>query len=413
MILPGFSPALGRTALGVRAMSRILPRNIRQTGDVSLLKPGLSDLSQSIFASLGVLGLANPVELSPARRTALLLVDGMGALQLQEAVGEHLAARPEYAIFQQANQINDGLHSHFPSTTVTNLTSLGTGLLPGEHGMLGYTVRIPQSAMSTSTAPGKLLNALKWDPDIEPTQWQPHQTLFERAEAAGLHVWNIGDKRYAQTGFTQASLRGGNYLAAGVISEFVSQAVVALAEPNSFAYIYTNVLDHAGHNFGVGSEQWLNALSYVANLIAALGNNLGRQTQLFVTSDHGMINAGEKIVIGAKNPLAENLTLIGGEPRMRHIYLKTGSEIESAALWQEYLGDRASVYTKAEAISHNLFGAVVSPQSHARLGDLIVIAHQELVLLDPDRADKESAVIGQHGGITPAEVEIPLLHFSI
>ena len=370
---------------------------------MSLLNPGLSDLSQSVFASLGVPGVANPLGLEPSRRAAILLIDGMGA----QALSEYVATRSDYEIFHEAQQL-PGLTSHFPSTTVTNLTSLGTGLLPGVHGALGYTVRIPESG-----TPGKLLNALKWDLDIDPTLWQPHQTLFEKAYAAGLHVTNIGDKRYAGSGFTNASLRGGDYLAAGKVSELAAQAAVALAEPNSFAYIYINVLDHAGHNCGVGSEEWLTALSYVAELIRALRGALPRNTSLYITADHGMINAGEQIILGQDNPLMQNVTLVGGEPRVRHIYVAKGSENESVARWREFLGDRASVYSKAEAISAGLFGPEVSEASNARLGDLVAIAHQELVLLDPSRAEKEAAIIGQHGGITAAEVEIPLLKLSL
>ena len=35
--------------------------------------------------------------------------------------------------------------SAVPSTTVTSLASLGTGLVPGQHGMVGYTSRVPST----------------------------------------------------------------------------------------------------------------------------------------------------------------------------------------------------------------------------------------------------------------------------
>jgi hypothetical protein len=196
----------------------------------------------------------------------------------------------------------------------------------------------------------------------------------------------------------------------------VSAAKSALAEPNSFVYVYTNILDHAGHNFGEGSEQWLIALKTVADLVTRLVNELPRNAQFYLTADHGMVNAGEKIILGESNPLMNNVTLVGGEPRMRHIYLESGSENEAVATWREYLGDRALVYTKHDAIAAGLFGGNLSDVSNVsvdRMGDLLAIAHYDYVLIDPARSVQESSIIGQHGGLTPEERDIPLLGILI
>ncbi len=364
---------------------------------MSVQKPKLSDLSQSIFASLGLPTAHNTLNLAPTRRACLLLVDGLG-LQAIAHYGH------EFPIFAQLIHLPQ-LESHFPTTTVTNLTSLGTGVLPGIHGMLGYTVRIPGT--------DRLLNALKWDEKIDPLVWQSTPTLFEQAKAAGFNVTSVGDKRYEKTGFTEAALRGATYLGANHTPELVSETVRALAEPNSFAYLYTNIVDNAGHNFGVGSEQWLVALKTVADLITRLCNELPRNTSFYITADHGMVNAGHKVILGQENQLMNDVTLVGGEPRMRHIYLTPGSIAERVGQWRSELGETALVYSKSEAIELGLFGETVSEESAARIGDLIAIAQGDLVLIDPTRIEKESAIIGQHGGVTAIESEIPLLRAVI
>ncbi len=61
---------------------------------------------------------------------------------------------------------------------MTSLGSLGTGLAPAVHGMLGYQVAIPGE--------GRLLNGLHWPKDVDPAAWQPQPTIFERAAAAGV-----------------------------------------------------------------------------------------------------------------------------------------------------------------------------------------------------------------------------------
>jgi len=359
---------------------------------------GLADLSQSIFASLGLDSANNSLGVKDSRRTCLLLVDGMGLLSLNK-FGE------QFEIFKSASNIAT-LASHFPSTTVTNLTSLGTGELPGIHGMLGYTVRVPHSGV-----PGRLLNALKWDDRVDPVMWQRIPTLFQRATAAGITVTNIAEKRYEGSAFTEAALRGAKYVGANRMAEMVTANKEALAEPRSFTYLYTNVLDHAGHNEGVGSDKWLSALEYVAQLIKALADNAPANTDFYVTADHGMVNVGEKIILGQENRLMDGVTLVGGEPRARHIYVQDGALHDVAQVWREELQGRAEVYTKDEANAAALFGAVLSEESVDRMGDLIAIPTGEIILVDPLRIPQESAMVGHHGGMNEIETAIPLLKF--
>ena len=370
-----------------------MPRKLRQDGDVAF---GLADLSQSIFSSLGLPGLTNDLNLPESKRICLLLIDGLGSVSLDRYASE-------FSIFSNLKSRSD-LRSHFPSTTVTNLTSLGTGELPGVHGMLGYTVRVPNSG-----TPGRLLNALKWDDRVDPLFWQKIPTLFERAMAHGITVTNIAEQRYERSPFTQVALRGADFIGANRMTEMVKAAAGALAEPRTFTYLYSNALDHVGHSDGVSSEKWLLALSQVAELITQLAIQLPKNTDFYVTADHGMVNVGEKIVLGRENNLMQNVTLVGGEPRARHIYLAAGAADETSELWREYLKDRATVYSKAEIISEGLFGPIISQDSFDRMGDLVVIARDEVVLIDPARVAQESAMIGHHGGLTQSEVVIPLL----
>jgi len=366
------------------------------------LTNGLAQLSNSIFASLGLSGISDDLGIgeSPTGRECFVLIDGMG----QEAIAQYASYFPIFNSF-----INKpALSSYFPSTTAVSLSSIGTGVLPGAHGMLGYTVRVPRSG-----EPGRLLNSLKWDERVDPVIWQPTPTLFERATKEGIAVTHVAAKRYEGTGFTQAALRGATYLGANQIDDIVAGAAQALAQPRSYAYVYINHLDAAGHDDGVGSEKWLTACQSIELLLAGLLNKLPKGTRIWVTSDHGMINVEEKLVLGQDNSLMQNVTLVGGEPRARHIYLREGSENETAIAWREQLGNRASVYTRTEAIAAGLFGADVSLDSSERMGDLIAIAQGGTILIDPSRIPQESSMVGHHGGLESAETAIPLFTQTI
>jgi hypothetical protein len=104
-----------------------------------------------------------------------------------------------------------------------------------------------------------------------------------------------------------------------------------------------------------------------------------------------------------------NVTLVGGEPRARHIYVRDGAINETVAIWREFLGDKADVFSRDEIISAGHFGPEVSLDSRERMGDLIAIAKGEMILVDPTRIKEESKMIGHHGGLEAIEVAIPLL----
>ena len=102
----------------------------------------LGDLMPSIGAHVGVPGCEDdPLRLPPANRYVVVLVDGLGWNLLRGVAREvpYLAS-----LLGEARPITAGV----PSTTVTSLASLGTGLPPGQHGMVGYTSRVPSTGRS-------------------------------------------------------------------------------------------------------------------------------------------------------------------------------------------------------------------------------------------------------------------------
>jgi predicted AlkP superfamily pyrophosphatase or phosphodiesterase len=330
-------------------------------------------------------------------RELLFLIDGFGF----DTLSQYADVMPT-----MSRMFNHGVvQTSFPSTTATSLATLTTGELPGVHGMLGYTVQVPRSG-------GRLLNALKWDERVDPENWQPVETLFQRATKVGISVTHIAAKRYENSGFTRAVFRGAEYKGANIVADLVSETKQALQKTPSFVYLYVNDLDAAGHSDGVGSDKWIAALSAIDQMVSQLMKEVPKGTRIWVTSDHGMINVQEKIIIGQDNPLLTGVTVIAGEPRARHLYLADDSlqaREDVASLWQQYLQDKAFVVTREQAVSSNLFGTDVSPDALDRMGEVIAIARGGLVLLDPDRADKEGAMVGHHGGDSEIESQVGLL----
>jgi len=359
----------------------------------------LSQVTPSIFSSLGLDSAIDHLQVgaSPMGRELLFLIDGFGADTFQHY---------EDAMPTMSRMVKHGtIQTAFPSTTATSLATLTTGAMPGVHGMLGYTVQVPRSG-------GRLLNALKWDERVDPENWQPVQTLFQRAMDSNINVTHVAAKRYENSGFTRAVFRGAHYKGANVVTDLVAETKLALQKTPSFVYLYVNDLDSAGHSDGVGSDKWLAALTMIDQMVSQLMKEVPRGTRMWITSDHGMVNVDEKIIIGNDNHLLEGVSVVAGEPRARHIYLKSDSasaRSEVASRWQEFLGEKAMVLTREEAISSDLFGSEISPDSFDRMGEVIAIARGGLVLLEAERADKEGAMVGHHGGDSDIESQVGLL----
>jgi hypothetical protein len=365
----------------------------------------LSQITPAIFSGLGLSTALDEIGCgqSPSGRELLFLVDGLGA----DVLEKYASYIPKISHLV----LHGSVKTSFPSTTATSLATLMTGELPGSHGMLGYTVQVPRSG-------GRILNSLKWDERVDPVMWQPVQTLFERAVAENINVTHVAAKRYENTGFTQAVFRGARYSGANVSTDLVAQTVEALQKSPSFVYLYVNDLDSAGHSDGVGSDKWIAALVAIDQLVTSLLQKLPRGTRLWLTADHGMTNVGEKIIIGRDNDLAKDLAVIAGEPRARHLYLaqdnaSLAARDEVAQRWREFLGEKATIYTREEAKAAHLFGERVTEDASDRMGDVIAIAQGDLVLLELDRAEKEGSMVGHHGGTTDQESFVPLLTTTI
>lgn len=360
----------------------------------------LAELFPSVLAALGVPGERNVLRLATADRGCVLLVDGLGRALIRAYAEE----APYLASLRDATPIT----SCAPSTTPTSITSFGTGLAPGSHGVLGFKVRVPGEL--------RLLNHLHWSDRIDPVTWQPHPTVFGRATAAGLPAFSVGPEAFRTSGLTVAASRGASYLGAETARELADAACAALARVRrGVAYVYWAAVDVNGHVHGVGSDQWRAAVRDVDDLVRGLVERLPSETSLWVTADHGMIDVPEdgKVDAEAVPALADDVVLLGGEPRFRHVYTRGGAAGDVLAAWREELTGRAWVVSREEAIESGWFGPSVDHALLPRVGDVLAAAYGATAIVAPRGEPQTAALVGYHGSLTRAELEIPLKEVRI
>ena len=359
----------------------------------------LPNLGTSVLAALGVPGEPNPLRLPPVSRICLLLIDGLG----WEALRGHQAAAPFLA---ELSQFGRALSAGFPATTATSLASLGTGRVPGAHGVLGYQVAVPGA--------GTLLNALRWDAKVDPLTWQSGSTIFERAAAAGISASYVAPRALRGSGLSVAALRGPVYRPADTLGALVAVTSEALAESDrALVLSYYADLDSTGHVLGCETDAWRYQLAHVDKLAEQLAAALPDGSRMYVIADHGMVDIppGQRIDADASPGLREGVSLLGGEPRARHVYARPGAEADVLAAWTELVGDDAWVLSRERAISEGWFGPV-APDLAARIGDVIAAAAGAAAIVATQAEPRESRLIGMHGSVTAAEQLVPLLTVS-
>lgn len=356
----------------------------------------LADLLPSVAAAAGVPGWTDVVGLPASDRWVVLLVDGLGSA--------NLAAGAEHAPFL-AEHAGRTLTSGAPSTTATSISCIGTGLVPGQHGIVGYSFRNPVD--------GSCLNALSWADGLSALDVQPRLTMFERLASAGVAVSSVSPARFANTGLTEAALRGArfwpvpdehDYDARG---EWTVQAS-GMAD-RTIVYTYERFLDHAGHSSGCESAEWRSVLERVDAFAEALRRALPRDVRLLVTGDHGMVDipADHRVVAEDEPGLLDGVTLLAGEGRLRQVYAEPRDVAAVADRWRRAMGERAWVVTRDEAVEAGWFGAVDRRMAD-RIGDVLVVLRTDWAVMTRS-SPGEFGLVGMHGSLTDAEMRVPLV----
>jgi len=344
--------------------------------------------------------------LPAVNRVVVVLVDGLGAAALKSRAGH---ARTLAGALTPATTIDSG----FPTTTASALATLTTGVLPGQHGLVGYSV--------LDAANDRVVNQLSgWDDKLDPHTWQAQPTVFEQAVGLGFSAAVIGPGRYKGSGFSEAVLRGAEFIAGSSIADRFELAAdwVRAPGPAGIAYLYVPELDQTGHASGWESPAWTTWLETLDGELRRFVAGLPSKAGVIVTADHGVVDvpAHTHVLVDELEGALDGIRHIAGEPRCLQLYFEPdASEADRArtvAAWHESEDSRAWVATRAEAIEAGWFGEVL-PEIVARIGDIIVAARKNIAYYDGRIANNHGRnMVGQHGSWSPAEVQVPLLRFG-
>jgi hypothetical protein len=153
---------------------------------------------------------------------------------------------------------------------------------------------------------------------------------------------------------------------------------------------------------------------------------LFRSVLCLLTADHGQVETDPQTTIylnrqprfaGTEKFLrcdqAGRPIIPAGSARDFFLYIKGGLVDEARAFLAARLEGRAEVRKVADLISEGYFGARISAKFPPRAGDLVILPYAGEAVWWYEKGKFEQKFRGHHGGLTPQEMEIPLLSWEL
>lgn len=325
------------------------------------------------------------------RNVILILVDAMGSEILKKHLNE-----TEYL---RNNQI-DILTSVFPSTTVAATTSILTAKPPINTGWIGWFQYIKEEDRSV---------IFFYNQDFYDNQYK-----FD---------YNVGEKYAPITKiYDLIENKNKDVIAKEIFPEFripehkefkdVCNTILKETKNNNrnFIYAYWDKLDTYLHQEGTESEKVRNHLKEINGNIEELMADLGDDSIVIITADHGQIDVEEIILFDYKDitdTFRHNPSI---EARATAFFIKEGEEKNFENNFNKHFRDKFILFKSEDFIESKLLG---DDSKHYKLkeflGDYFAIAIDKysfkMVL-------SKKGFTAQHAGLTKDEMLIPLIVIS-
>lgn len=348
----------------------------------------------------------------------LLVVDGFG-LDQWTRLREHL---PLLDAFDTDGTVTP-LTSTYPSETAAAITTLHTGLLPAEHGLLGWHQYLDSIDESIQTLPYLLEDGTPVQeeyPLANPRELFDGDAIYGAAEAAGVDTHVTQPAHIAGSISSELTTAGAETHGYWNVADMAVtlRDVVADGERPTHVTAYVPNVDTISHRTGTEDDRYHAQARMVTEAIRTgfvdnLDAETAERTALLVTADHGHTNVDPEVAVDLSVPEVQDCLARGddgepippqGGPRNVQFHVADGRVEELRDYLEGEAGDDVLTVTEGEYRERGLFGSNHADPGETferRAPDLLAV-HREGQMW-PESDDK----IGVHGGMTPEEMFVP------
>ncbi len=326
------------------------------------------------------------------------------------------------------------LTSQFPSTTAAHTTCINTGLSDGQSGIYEWHYYEPLvddiiTPLMFSYARDKERDTLKRS-RIPAEAFYPRQTFYQALKDNGVVSYIFLHNNYAHSTFSDVTCRGGSivpFKSLATALESLTEMVLKQKAPPYYYYLYFDRIDAMGHAHGPDSPQFEQEVeAFLIALERLFYNTLHGKTSntlFLMTADHGMSEVNPQTTFYLNKEAQEcekflktnrrgKLLVPAGSARDMFLYVQEERLDEMIAYLQHVLQGRAEVYRVADLIAQHFFSATTEKPSQTfleRVGNVVILPYRGESVWWYEEGIFEMRFRGHHGGLTPEEMEIPLL----
>jgi predicted AlkP superfamily pyrophosphatase or phosphodiesterase len=353
------------------------------------------------------LAALSPTELSASRNVILLVFDGLGY--------EYLMNNGRDTIFYE--HLQGQITSVFPSTTAACVTTFATGVAPQQHAVTGWFVYLKEVGAVSAILPFKP----RYDgPPFSRAKVRLEEIVRLTPLSTGIKAkaYQVMPKGLVKSDYTrmvagQAKLVPYKNLG-GFLNRIGKLVRSGKESRQQYIYAYWPEFDTLSHKHGNGSQKTAAHFRLLNKKFASFLKSIrNTDTTIIVTADHGFVDAqGSAIIRIEDHPqLMETLTLpLCGEGRAAYCYVRPAKVDQFETYIAEHLSNKCELFKSEGLIARNYFGLFEpNPKLFDRVGDYVLLMKDNYVLRDSILGESRHMHIGYHGGISKAEMLVPLI----
>jgi hypothetical protein len=200
--------------------------------------------------------------------------------------------------------------------------------------------------------------------------------------------------------------------------------------PQAYYVLYFDKIDGVSHDYGPESPQTEAEIQVFLTMMEQIFQKQmllnGRRILCLLTADHGQVETDPQMSVYLnRDPRFAGILkylktdqegkpiVPAGSARDFFLYIQDGMVDEAQYFLSKRLEGQAEVWNVANLISEGYFGPIISAKLPARTGDLVILPYQGEAVWWYEKDKFEQRFRGHHGGLTPAEMEIPLLSWVL
>jgi predicted AlkP superfamily pyrophosphatase or phosphodiesterase len=197
----------------------------------------------------------------------------------------------------------------------------------------------------------------------------------------------------------------------------------------TYYFFYFDRIDSKGHFAGPDSPAFDEAVEgFFTALHDALyqpAHGKAGKTLLLLSADHGHTNVDPQTTFYLNVQMPDLIRLFktngrgaaiapAGSPRDMFLYLREEHLAEALGMLQQRLAGRAEIYSTQDLLGQGFFGPhAPSPDLLGRLGNVVILPYAQETVWWLEAGSYDMTFLGHHGGLTPHEMEIPLLALTL